>query len=247
MLKRIFLICACASLLSLTACRSGGVDLGQGMAAGSDAYKAATLSEADAVKNAKAAAVMLDKQNSVAPAGNKYAKRLANITAKLKNEDGLNLNFKVYQTADVNAFAMADGTVRVFTGLLDLMTDDELFFILGHEIGHVKLGHTLNAMRVEYAAAAARKGAGAAGGAAGALSQSQLGELGEKLVNAQFSQSQESDSDTYGYKMMQKYGKPTTAAVSALRKFASLGGNSGMLSSHPDSSKRADRLEGMTK
>ena len=35
---------------------------------------------------------------------------------------------------------MANGTVRVYAGLLDAMTDDEVRFVIGHEVGHVKLG-----------------------------------------------------------------------------------------------------------
>jgi putative metalloprotease len=35
----------------------------------------------------------------------------------------------------VNAFATADGTIRIYSGLMEMMTDDELIFVIGHEIG----------------------------------------------------------------------------------------------------------------
>ncbi len=38
--------------------------------------------------------------------------------------DRLPLNFKVYLVVDVNAFACGDGSIRVFSSLMDLMTDD---------------------------------------------------------------------------------------------------------------------------
>ena len=50
---------------------------------------------------------------------------------------GIQLNFKVYDVIDVNAFACGDGSVRVFSSLMDIMTDDELMAIIGHEIGHI--------------------------------------------------------------------------------------------------------------
>jgi len=43
---------------------------------------------------------------------------------------------------DVNAFAMANGCVRVFAGLMDIATDDEIRSAVGHKISHAKLRHT---------------------------------------------------------------------------------------------------------
>ena len=51
--------------------------------------------------------------------------------------EGMPLNFKVYYVIDVNAFACADGSVRVFSSLMDIMTDEELLGVIGHEVGHV--------------------------------------------------------------------------------------------------------------
>jgi putative metalloprotease len=65
------------------------------------------------------------------------------------------------------------------------------------------------------------------------------------LVNAQFSQSQESDADAYGLKLMQKNNKNQQAAVSALRKLATPGRASSMFDSHPDANKRADAIAAM--
>ena len=132
----------------------------------------------------------MDKQNKVAAAGSAYGTRLNKIVKGLGNEDGLQLNFKVYQSKEVNAFAMADGTVRVYSGLLDKMTDDEVRYVIGHEIGHVKLGHTKKAIQVAYAASAARKAAAGSGNnIAASLSESELGDFAEQIVHAQFSQS----------------------------------------------------------
>lgn len=33
--------------------------------------------------------------------------------------------------------------VTVTTGLIDLLTDEELYFVIGHELGHIKAGHVL--------------------------------------------------------------------------------------------------------
>jgi hypothetical protein len=63
-------------------------------------------------------------------------------------------------------------------------------------MGHVALGHVKKGMQVALGTNAVRAAAASAGGIVGSLSQSQLGDLGEKLVNSQFSQRQESKRTT---------------------------------------------------
>ena len=235
--------------LVLSACAGTGVKemVANPWAAGAamDAVKAATLSDAEVAEVARAAAAEMDSNNKVATPKDKYGVRLAKLTQGLDNEDGMNLNFKAYLVRDVNAFAMADGTVRVFAGLMDLMTDDEIRFVIGHEVGHAKLGHSKKALQTAYAASAARKAASASGGAVVAgLAKSELGKLGEELVNAQFSQSQENEADAYGVEFMKRHGYNLSAAVTAMQKLqAGGGGEHSMLSSHPSSEERITKLK----
>ncbi|STL35893.1 peptidase, M48B family [Escherichia coli] len=44
--------------------------------------------------------------------------------------------------------AMANGCVRVYSGLMDMMNDNEIEGVLGHELGHVALGHSLAEMKL---------------------------------------------------------------------------------------------------
>ena len=198
MLKLRVLLGLSLVLLSLAlpaGCYAGSSAL---IGAGGDLLKAATLSSEEVKSLGKATAGAMDAKNKAAPAGNAYAKRLDTIVSSLRNEAGLQLNYKVYLTKEVNAFACPDGSIRVFSGLMDMMDDNELYFVIGHEIGHVAGGDTANKLKLAYAASGARKAAGAAGGIVGALSSSQLGALGEALINSQFSQSQEYNADAYG-------------------------------------------------
>lgn len=236
--------CAALAVASAFACIAtscANLDANTAAAGAVHALQAATLSDDQVKSMADQAAVELDQKHSIAPPDSAYAKRLDRIVRPHRNEGGLDLDIKVYETADVNAFAMANGTVRVYSGLMDLMNDDELLFVLGHEIGHVELGHTRKAMQVAYAARAARIGAASAGGAVGAIAQSELGTFTEQLVNAQFSQREELQADSYSLDFFKKHGYPPQAAVSALRKLG--GGPSHFLSSHPDSESRARRIE----
>ena len=110
---------------------------------------------------------------------------------------------------------MANGCIRVYSGLMDLMNDNEVEAVIGHEMGHVALGHVKKGMQVALGTNAVRAAAASAGGIVGSLSQSQLGDLGEKLVNSQFSQRQESEADDYSYDLLRKRGiNPSGLATS---------------------------------
>lgn len=106
---------------------------------------------------------------------------------------------------------MANGCIRVYSGLMDMMNDNEVEGVLGHEMGHVALGHTRKAMQVAYGTVALRTAASSAGGVIGSLSQSQLADIGEKLVSAQFSQKQESEADDYSFDLLKSAASIRTA------------------------------------
>lgn len=90
----------------------------------------------------------MDAKAKIAPANSEYSQRLNKIAAALgDNINGQPVNYKVYETKDVNAFAMANGCIRVYSGLMDLMNDNEVEAVIGHEMGHVALGHVKKACR----------------------------------------------------------------------------------------------------
>jgi len=125
-----------------------------------------------------------------------------------------------------------------------MMTDNEVEGVLGHEMGHVALGHTRKAMQVALTTTATRTAAASVGGVIGSLSQSQLGEMGEKLVNAQFSQTQETQADDYSFDLLKKRGIDPMGLATSFEKLAKLeqGRQSSMFDSHPDSEARAQHI-----
>lgn len=234
-----------AMALLLSGCLSSMNPSGM-IGAGANLYRAATLDETQAKSMAMAMRRQTDSQAQIAPANSPYSQRLDRLMSGLKSVNGIPLDYKVYMTREINANAAPDGSVRVYSSLMDTMDDNELRFVIGHEIGHVAKGHSLNAMRVAYATEAARQGAGALSPAAAAFTNSQLGALAKEFVNAQYSQSQENDADAYAMQFLKEHGYDTSAAARALRKLSN-GSRRGladaMFSSHPDSLERAARME----
>jgi len=215
------------------------------MSSGAGAYQAFSLSDEQVQTLSNQACKDMDSKATIAPAGSEYAKRLSKISSALGNDiNGQPANYKVYQAKDVNAFAMANGCIRVYSGLMDMMTDNEVEAVLGHEMGHVALGHVKKGMQVALGTNAVRIAAASAGGVLGSLSQSQLGEIGEKLVNSQFSQRQEAEADDYSYDLLRKRGINPAGLATSFEKLAKLedGRQSSMFDDHPASAARAQHI-----
>ncbi|TDR48859.1 putative metalloprotease [Tahibacter aquaticus] len=224
--------------------KKGGSDNEQLLDAGADAMKGLSLSDADVAKLGAESAKAFDAKNTIAGGGDKYTQRLARLTSGYGKVDGLSLNYKVYLSPTVNAFALPDGSIRVYSGLMDLMSDDEIRFVIGHEIGHVKNGHAKARFKTAYLTQAARKGVASRGNAAGAVAQSELGGIVENVIKAQHSQKNELESDQYGLNLLKRNKVDLKASVSSMQKLGKLGGGKAdLLSSHPASAERVKKLE----
>jgi metalloprotease len=187
----------------------------------------------------------MDANNKVAEANSPYTKRLERLFGKHKEEGGLTLNYKVYLVVDINAFACADGSVRVFSALMDILTDDELLAVIGHEIGHVKNEDTKDAIKAAYTRVALKDAAASQSNTVRTLSEGELGEFTESYLGASHSRKQESQADDYAYDFLKKHNYNVVGAYSAFKKLALLSGGSNqtksqkMMNSHPDSEARA--------
>jgi putative metalloprotease len=235
---------ACAALVccaALAGCDETDVSLATNAAV--DAVRAATLSD-EAVRDiAVRAARESDARHTKAAPDSAYAQRLRRLVGQNFREGGRDFNVGVYVSPEVNAFAMADGTIRIYSGLMDLLDDGELQFVIGHEAGHVTKEHLRKKIQFAYAASAVRKGIASQSGAAGDVAGSVIGGLAESLLTAQFSQLEEKDADDAGLAYLKGKSLDPASAVSALKKIAGLGKGHSFLSSHPDPDLRAERIQ----
>ena len=219
------------------------INLGKAAGVVSKGASALTFSNADAVKLSKESVDYMDKNNPVAGPKDPYTVRLNKLFAKYKSQDGLNLNYKVYKVSDINA------SVRVFSSLMDVMTDDELLAVIGHEIGHVKNEDTKDAIKSAYLKAAALDAASSASSTVANLSESQVGKMANAFLDASHSKKQENQADDYSYDFMKSNNYNVVGAYTAFKKLALLSEGSTqskfqkMFNSHPDSNKRAEAIK----
>lgn len=242
----VLLVCGATSANAQIKIGNRTINAAKAVQAVSDAATAITISDADIARISHESVEWMDAHNPID--NGEYDARLKRLTAGITEENGLPLNFKVYLVSDINAFACGDGSIRVFSSLMDVMDDDELMAIIGHEIGHVVHHDVRDAMKNAYLASAARNAAGAAGGTIGKIADSEFGDIAAAFVDARFSQKQEYEADEYGFEFSVKHGFSPYAMANSLNKLVELSKGARasaiqkMFSSHPDSEKRALRM-----
>jgi len=245
MKKRIILLGALLAILSFTK-TNAQILSDKTMGALGKGVSGFTFSDADAAALAKQSIAELDANNPVADSKDGYSIRLNRLFGKHITSEGVTLNYKVYLVKDINAFACADGSVRVFAGLMDIMDDNQLLAVIGHEIGHVVNHDTRDAIKAAYKKEALLDVASSQSGKIETMTKSQLGQIGSAMIDSKHSRKQESEADSFSYDFMKRNGYDVNAVESAFRILQNLSEGAEasfmtkMMSSHPDSGKRAD-------
>lgn len=167
--------------------------------------------------------------------------------------------FVVFESKDVNAFALPGGKVGVYTGLLQLAeSDSELAIVMGHEIGHVIARHGAERMTEGMALA----GLTAIGGV---VLDSKTSPETRNLVLGAFgagatvgvvlphSRANESEADHMGVVFAARAGYDPRSAIGFWQKMmkqSEAAGKSGskvssLLSTHPADAKRIADLQAL--
>ena len=153
-------------------------------------------------------------------------------------------HFEVLDSEEVNAFALPGGYIYVFKGLTDEFDeenfDDQLAYILGHEIGHIVAKHSVKRIQsalgyqlVKILIISNPKSRKIARGADLAFNQIMLG----------YSKQDEFTADALGITYMQKAGYNPQAAIKFLEKLKKINQESPAkplyyVSTHPTISSR---------
>lgn len=249
-------LCA-AALITLSGCSvANSIDMNRLAQGGAKMAQSLTVTNSQIQEYVKSYVAQTDAKSTVCTANDPYTKRLAKIVSGITSVEGIPLNFKVYRTNDINAFACADGSIRVYSGLMDTMDDDEVLGVIGHEIGHVAHQDTKNAFKNALQTAALMDLLSSTSSTVATLTDSQLGAIAQNLASAKFSKSQENNADDYGYAFLKQHGKNPAAMVKAFKKLQKMEQSSGqrpssglaqLFSTHPDISKRIQRMQAKCK
>lgn len=165
--------------------------------------------------------------------------RFGKLTRGLDSRYRFELEFRGGQRLGPNALALPDGTI-VMTDELVLLAeaDEEIFAVLGHEIGHVMHRHALR--RALQSSAVGLLVAFAVGDVVSLSSLAAA--LPTMLVEAKFSRDFEREADDYALQFLRANKIPTRYGAAILKRLAERRGGVhegfGYLSSHPSSDER---------
>ncbi len=147
---------------------------------------------------------------------------------------------QVFESPEINAFALPGGKIGVYTGILKVATNQhQLAAIIGHEIEHVLANHGNARVSAAYAAQGALTLTQALAGAPSPMKDQMFGLLG---VGAQYGilmpygRGQETEADVLGLDLMARAGFDPREAVQLWRNMSqAAGGRSppAFLSTHP--------------
>jgi predicted Zn-dependent protease len=139
-----------------------------------------------------------------------YVTQVGEAVARNVNRRGIQYTFCIGDSPGfVNAYALPGGYVVIGRGLLSLLeSEDELAFILGHEIAHVDDRHAIE--RVQYQLASRKLGL---------ESVYQLGAPIQMLYEAGYSKEQEQEADRDGIALGYQAGYSAKGAIDAMTRF----------------------------
>jgi len=151
---------------------------------------------------------------------------------------------EVFDSEEINAFAMPGGRIGVFTGILTVADNqDQLAAVLGHEVAHVTEQHALERVNREMTTqAGVIAGAAVLGGAPGTADLLSMGaQLG---LSMPFSRGQETEADTAGLMYMAKAGFNPQQSIQLWKNMEKKNplGPPEFLSTHPSGDARIQEL-----
>ncbi len=130
-------------------------------------------------------------------------KKIFNNLTKYVERTKINYNYKIARTDEVNAYAIAGGNMYINTGILDFLDDeDEIAFVIAHEISHNEKRHCIK--RVKYAVLASSVDP----------SFGEIVQVAYGIYSMPFSKYDEFEADENGVKIMLKAGYKKSGAVS---------------------------------
>ncbi|HTM26466.1 MAG TPA: M48 family metalloprotease [Vicinamibacterales bacterium] len=177
----------------------------------------------------------------------KYVSLVGGLVAAAGTRPNLDWKFIVLDSDGVNAYAAPGGIVHITRGLLGLMKNEaQLAGVLGHEITHVNVKHTVRAIERSKAISMGAEQAGS-----GSVRNELIARLADKafqtLFNGEFSREDENEADQVGVRLASKLGYGPQGIVDVLKLIDARNNGredrNGLFASHPATKDRIQKLE----
>ncbi len=174
-------------------------------------------------------------------------KRVGERLAKNTTMPDLEWEFKLFESDQMNAFALPGGKTAAYTGLLKVCENEAaLAAVMGHEIAHVTARHGAQRMSQQMVVSSAMQAASVTlGGANQGMIMGALGLGVQYGVQLPFSRGNEAEADQIGLAYMAKAGYDPREAVRFWTRFSKMKQGAQppeFLSTHPADATRIANL-----
>lgn len=177
---------------------------------------------------------------------NAVGKRVAAVS----DRSDIEYHFAVLADKELNAMTLPGGWIYVNKGLMDAFTDDELAYVVAHEVGHVAARHIAKKMQATMAYQLLLGVAFAGAGGKNAQNAETIAKGVDtvyNLVDLSYSRKDEYEADRLGVKYSLKAGFDPAAAIPALEKLKQGEGPNwkvlGYFRTHPYADERIQALK----
>lgn len=151
-------------------------------------------------------------------------------------------NCTVIRSEEVNAFALPGGYIFLTDAIVNFCerNEDELAFIIAHEMGHVVKGHAFDRMIAEHSIQVISKWLRAGGLLGAAAKQATL-----KFLKTQYSRDNEHEADDFGIRLTLAAGYDSKGAVRMFERLKTLGESDipEYFSTHPSFNSRIAQIK----
>lgn len=177
-----------------------------------------------------------------------YLQGIGSRIAAVCDRPNLDYYFKIIDDETINAFAAPGGFIYMHKGLMDKLDEDEIAFVLGHEISHITARHSVKRIQAnlgyQLILALAFIGAGK-GNENTVQAVADISNTVFNLVVLGYSREDEYFADMLGVEYSKKAGFNPNGAVGALEKLRNdkQTWHIYVLSTHPPLDERINRVK----
>lgn len=207
----------------------------------SDMMRATMINDEDLAKIADEDMRKMDENQTIATDIDQYYIDLQKIMKKIDIPSDLKLDVKVYLNPFLYIFTTPNGSIRVNSGMMEALNDNEMLFLMAHEIAHLKNKDYKASYRKAHAMFALENAINMTGEVVASTSNGLLESVTSSMRKSQFQKDEEFVADEYAIKVLKRNGIDKKSAVDALEYLQFM--NAPLLLMHPTGHERIKHIK----
>jgi putative metalloprotease len=151
------------------------------------------------------------------------------------------LDVKVYLNPFLYIFSKSNGSVRVNSGIIELLEDNEILFLMAHEIAHIANKDHKGSYRKAHSMYALENAINTSGDSVGGMANGLLESVTSSMRKSEFQKNEEFKADEYAMGVLKKLGIKKQVAIDTLEELQYL--NAPLLKMHPTAHERIKNIK----